>query len=234
MLREQTLLTKLIWAALLIIAADALLTGRLPVAFVALATLGLSAVPVVFARWAAVYVPPSFMLAVVAFVGGTLFLGEVYDFYERFWWWDITMHGASALGFGLIGFLLVFMMFQGDRFAAPHLAVAFFGFCFAVAIGAAWEVFEFVMDQLFGLNMQKSGLMDTMGDLIVDIIGAFLGATVGWAYLKGRQAAGLQKLVAEFVERNPRFFSRLNGDKPVTRPRGPDTEQTGARRNGAD
>ena len=38
--------------------------------------------------------------------------------------------------------------------------------CFAITIGALWEVFEFGMDQLFGLNMQKSGLLDTMGDLI--------------------------------------------------------------------
>lgn len=243
MLREQTALTKFIWAALLIIAADALVTGSLPVAFVALSSLGLSLAPVLVARWADIHVPPSFMLAVVAFVGGTLFLGEVYDFYERFWWWDIAMHGASALGFGLIGFLLVFMMFQGDRFAAPHAAVAFFGFCFAVAAGAAWEVFEYAMDQLFGLNMQKSGLDDTMGDLIVDFVGAVAGAAAGWAYLKGRQAVGLHRLIAEFIEHNPRLFSRTGDRHGRGHPHGQDTEQLGgkpaadtpeSRRNGAD
>jgi len=238
-LGEQTWITKAIWAALLVIAADALLTGQFPTAFIALATLALSLVPVLFARWAAVHVPASFMLAVVAFVGGTLFLGEVWDFYERFWWWDIAMHGASALAFGLIGFVLVFMMFQGDRFAAPHGAVAFFGFCFAVAIGSAWEVFEFAMDQIFGLNMQKSGLKDTMGDLITDIAGAVVGALAGYAYLKGRQAAGLQRLIAEFIERNPQLFTRHRARKVTAGPPGRDTSQTGAEkpaagRNGAD
>ena len=29
-------------------------------------------------------------------------------------------------------------------------------------IGAVWEIFEYGMDQTFGLNMQKSGLDDTM------------------------------------------------------------------------
>lgn len=230
MLRDQTWLTKLIWVALLIIAADALVTGQLPTAFIALATFALSLGPVVFARWAAVHVPASFMLAVVAFVGGTLFLGEVWDFYGRFWWWDIAMHGGSALGFGLIGFVLVFMMFQGDRFAAPHGAVAFFGFCFAVAMGAAWEVFEYAMDTVFGLNMMKTGLDDTMSDLIVDIAGAVIGAFAGLAYLKGRQAAGLQRWIAEFVERNPQLFIRHK----VGRPSGRDTRQTGAGRNDAD
>ncbi|WP_242601748.1 hypothetical protein [Thalassovita autumnalis] len=170
--------------------------------------------PLFVARWAEVVVPPSFILAIVLFVGGTLFLGETFDFYETFWWWDIAMHGGSAVGFGLIGFVLVFMMFQGNAFAAPPIAMAFFAFCFAMTIGAFWEIFEFAMDQMFGLNMQKSGLMDTMGDLIVDAIGAFIGASAGWLYLKylthDGPRHGLPAVIAEFIAKNPRFFSRKN------------------------
>ncbi len=208
MFSEQTLLARVIWSVLAITALVAMIQTRWSLAFVALATLGLSLVPVLVARWAEVKVPPGFITAVVVFVGATLFLGEVFDFYERFWWWDIAMHGGSAVGFGLIGFVLVFMMFQGDRFAAPHFAIAFFAFCFAVMIGVVWEVFEFSMDQLFGLNMQKSGLVDTMGDLIVDMIGAGLGAASGYAYLKGLQYGGLTGIIDEFVSRNPRFFRK--------------------------
>ncbi|WP_163849762.1 hypothetical protein [Pseudooceanicola aestuarii] len=208
MFSEQTLVARLIWAALLISAAVSLILGRWSLTFVSLATLGLSVAPLFVARWVEVRVPPSFIAAMVIFVGGTLFLGEVFDFYERFWWWDIAMHGGSAVGFGLIGFVLVFMMFQGDRYAAPPWAISLFAFCFAVAIGAAWEVFEFSMDQLLGTNMQKSGLLDTMGDLIVDMIGASLGALTGFAYLKGQQLSGMTGLIAEFVKRNPRFFRR--------------------------
>ena len=226
-------MTQAIWVVLLIIAAVALIAGRLAVAFIALATLTMSLAPVLVARWAAIHVPASFILAVVGFVGGTLLLGEVWEFYERFWWWDIAMHGASALGFGLIGFVLVFMMFQGDRFAAPHAAVAFFGFCFAVAIGAGWEVFEYAMDRIFGLNMQKSGLDDTMGDLMVDFVGAAVGAAAGWAYLRGRQAAGLQRLIAEFVEHNPHLFSKARRERRPPPPGG-DTRRTYSGRNGAD
>jgi hypothetical protein len=208
MFRKQSLLTRAIWAALVLVAAEALITGRLSLAFIALLTLGLSMVPVYVARWAEVEVPPGFMLAVVAFVGGTIFLGEVFDFYNRFWWWDIAMHGGSAIGFGLTGFVLVFMMFQGDRFAAPPSAIAFFAFCFALAIGAMWEVFEFAMDQSFGTNMQKSGLDDTMGDLIVDMGGALIGAGSGYAYLRGRALGGLTGTIEYFVSRNPRLFRK--------------------------
>jgi hypothetical protein len=187
----------------------ALVQWRLELAFVALATLALSLAPVAVARWADIHVPPSFIAALVIFVGATLFLGEVFDFYERVWWWDIAMHAGSAIGFGLIGFVLVFMIFQGDRYAAPPIALAFMAFCFAIFIGTAWEVFEFAMDRLFGFNMQKSGLQDTMGDLIVNMAGAVVAAATGFAYLKGRARGGLAALIDEFVRTNPRFFRRF-------------------------
>jgi hypothetical protein len=65
------------------------------------------------------------------------------------------------------------------------------------------------MDQAFGFKMQKSGLMDTMGDLIVDAVGAFIGAATGFGYLKGQARGGLAVLIDEFVTRNPRYFRRL-------------------------
>ena len=209
MFADQTWLARAIWLALAGVGLFALVELRLELAFVALGTLALSFAPVVVARWTDVHVPPSFIAALVLFVGATLFLGEVYDFYERFWWWDMVMHGASAVGFGLIGFVLVFMMFQGDRYAAPPVAVAFFAFCFAMTIGTVWEILEFFMDQSFGFNMQKSGLMDTMGDLITNAVGALLGAATGFFYLKGQGKGGLAVLIDQFVTRNPRLFRRL-------------------------
>ncbi|MDQ7070496.1 MAG: hypothetical protein Q9M48_07135 [Rhodobacterales bacterium] len=211
MFRTQSLLTQIIWTLLAVLAFGALVTGHYSLGFLALITLAVSVAPLLVARWANITVPPVFIAAVVLFVAGTLFLGEAYDFYNRFWWWDIMLHGGSAAGFGLIGFVLVFMMFQGDRFAAPHFAIAVFAFCFAIAIGVIWEVFEFLMDQSFGLNMQKSGLLDTMGDLIMDMLGAFIGAGSGYIYLKGRDRSGLPGVIGDFVRRNPRFFPRFFG-----------------------
>ena len=125
MFAEQTWVAKVIWALLAFFVLDALFQRNWPLAFVALITLLLSMAPVFVARWADLFIPPSFIAAIVVFIGGTLFLGEVFDFYYRFWWWDLVMHGGSAIGFGLIGFVLVFMMFQGDRYAAPPFAVVF-------------------------------------------------------------------------------------------------------------
>ncbi len=144
----------------------------------------------------------------MVFVFGTIFLGEAFDFYTRYWWWDVILHAGSAVGFGLAGFLFVFMLFEGDRYAAPAWAVAFISFCFALSIGTLWEIFEFAMDQIFGLNMQKSGLIDTMWDLIVDTLGASIGAIAGLSYLKGQELGGLTAAIREFVAANRRFFRK--------------------------
>ncbi len=203
-------LTRIIWLGLVLATAVALVLGHWSLAFVSLATLVLALLPVFFARRFAIHLPNSFTAFIAIFVIAAIIFGEHFDFYDRYWWWDIALHGASSLGFGLVGFLFVFMVFEGDRYAAPPIFVAFMSFCFAVTIGALWEIFEFTMDQTFGTNMQKSGLMDTMGDLIVDVIGATVGALVGFLFLKGREVGGLARFIRDFLRENKRFYRKLD------------------------
>jgi hypothetical protein len=113
MYKGQAWLTLGIWAVLLLFGLDALITGQLSLAFISFATLGLAMAPAYIAKWAEIHVPRGFIAATTVFVGMTLFLGEVYDFYDKYWWWDMVLHFGSAVGFGMIGFVLVFMMFQG-------------------------------------------------------------------------------------------------------------------------
>lgn len=205
---SQPLAVLAIWLVLLAEFCASLWERQWPLAFVALATFVLTLLPRVVVGWFSIRLPTSFLVGITVFIFCTIFLGEAFDFYNRYWWWDAALHFGSALGFGLIGFLLVFMMFDGDSHRAPALSVAFFGFCFAMTIGALWEVFEFAMDQLFGMNMQKSGLRDTMGDLIVDALGAFIGAAAGYLYLRGGRGRGLTGAISAFVGQNRRYFRR--------------------------
>ncbi len=63
------------------------------------------------------------------------------------------------------------------------------------------------MDQIFGLNMQKSGLQDTMWDLIVDVAGAAFMSILGWGYINNREEDSfLERWIRDFVEKNPRLF----------------------------
>lgn len=207
-LSKQPFVTWIIWTVLLLASITGLFTQQWSVVFVSITAIALTILPALFVSRFEIHLPMSFLAAISIFVFATLFLGEIYDFYERFWWWDILLHGGSAMGFGLIGFLFVFYLFEGDKYAAPPIAVAFVAYCVAITIGATWEIFEFLMDVTFGLNMQKSGLPDTMGDLIVDAIGAGFGATAGFFYLKGRELGGPQGVISEFLTLNKRFFRK--------------------------
>jgi hypothetical protein len=208
-LRQQPTVVKVIWAVLAVALIVALVTARWSLAFVSVATLVLSLLPGIVVRRLGVRLPVSFFAIINVFVFSTIFLGEAFDFYERYWWWDVLLHGGSAVAFGIIGLLFALFLFEGDRYAAPPWALALIAFTFAVFIGVGWEVFEFGMDQLFGLNMQKSGLIDTMWDLIVDMIGALLGAVAGFLYLKGRELGGPSRMLSEFIAGNRRLFRKF-------------------------
>ncbi len=190
------------------IGLGALLGARWDLSFVAAATLGLSLLPSAFAARFHIALPVPFVVFITLFLFGALFMGEAFDFYDRFWWWDLVLHGSSAVGFGLTGFLLVFMLFEGDRFAAPSLAITLIAFACAVTIGTAWEIFEFLMDLGLGLNMQKSGLDDTMLDLIIDAVGAAIGASFGYLYLLGRNDGIASRLIRDFIARNRHLYRR--------------------------
>lgn len=131
--------------------------------------------------------PTEIELITILFIYATLFLGEAHNFYFRFWWWDNLLHLCSAIIFGFIGFTILYFMVNRHELSARPWTLALFSFSFAIAIGTLWEIFEFFMDSFFGLNMQKSGLLDTMGDLIVDTIGAILSSSIAFGYLKLRK-----------------------------------------------
>lgn len=153
-----------------------------------------------------VRIPAEFELLAVLFIFASLFLGEVHSYYERFWWWDALLHLGSGMLFGILGFLLVYSINQrqlGELGLRPAF-VALFAFAFAVALGTLWEIFEFAMDQLFGLNMQKSGLVDTMWDLIIDAAGAIVMSLLGWGYLQTREVDSfLERWIEKYLEANP-------------------------------
>ena len=111
---------------------------------------------------------------------------------------------------GLVGFLVLLTLYRRKRVIAAPFSIALFSFSLAAAIGGIWEIFEFGMDQLFGLNMQKSGLMDTMFDIIVNDVGAFLSSLLGYFYLKGGEVPILSRIIRRFKKENPSIGKELS------------------------
>jgi len=202
-------LTLFLQLTLLIGAILAVMQGRWLAAIATAGIIIMTFLPLMLGRRFAVHIPPEFEVLAVVFMYASLFLGEVHGYYVRFWWWDAILHVGSGFLLGILGFLLVYVLNEHDN-VDLHMRprfVALFAFMFAVGIGALWEIFEFAMDQLFGLTMQKSGLIDTMWDLIVDTVGAAVIALLGWSYLRNAgNSSFLERWITAFVSANPRLF----------------------------
>ena len=172
----------------------------------------LSLLPLVLRRRMQIYIPPPFEILAILFVFAAVFLGEIRNYYFKFWWWDVALHTSSGFLLGIFGFLLVYALNEEEHIEL-HMKprfVALFSFLFAVAAGALWEIFEFAMDTVFGLNMQKSGLVDTMWDLIVDTIGALVISLLGLYYMKKGGDYFLERWIDRFIKDNPGIFKRGN------------------------
>ncbi|HET8807422.1 MAG TPA: hypothetical protein VFM76_03505 [Methylophaga sp.] len=175
----------------------------------------ISLYPLFLARHFQLRIPTEFQLLTIGFVFAAVFLGEVHGYYTKFWWWDIVLHTSSGFLLGIIGFLLVYVLNESER-VELHMRpgfVAFFAFLFALGIGALWEIFEFAMDSVFGMNMQKpmfgdySGLTDTMWDLMVDAVGALIISVLGYGYIKTTDDGSfLERMIERFIRSNPRLF----------------------------
>ena len=197
--------------------------------FLCILTLILFIMPSVVQATFKVEFPTLLEIIILLFIFAAEILGEISAFYIKFPYWDTILHTLNGFLCGAIGFSLVEII-NGNkklRFELSPLFMAVVAFCFSMTIGVIWEIFEFSMDTLYHLDMQKDtvihsintgsldpirdnncvaitgieevvvngqelglggyldiGLFDTMYDLIVNFIGAFVFSVLGYGYVK--------------------------------------------------
>lgn len=193
--------------------------------FLSFLTLILTFLPFIVKKRHKIELPEEIQLIIVLFIYAGIFLGGVREFYYRFWWWDSLLHAIGGIGLGFAGFLILYSLHQSGKLKASPFLIALFSFCFALAIGALWEIFEFTIDSFFGFNMQEArglekvygyfntrfGLLDTMWDLILDSFGALLASVSGYFYLKKKEIFLFEKFIKRFEKKNPSFFKTKRG-----------------------
>lgn len=148
-------------------------------------------------KWS-IDIPNKMEIAYFIFLFCAIYLGEVHDFYYLIPNWDVILHAFSGATLGALGFFLI-SYFNDAEILNTNLSpffIAFFAFCFALASGAVWEIYEFLADSILQTNMQKfiladgtvlqgqQALFDTMKDLIVDAISAFTISAIGYFSIK--------------------------------------------------
>ncbi len=194
--------------SLLIAIISAIINENWLTLFMASFALTLTFLPALIERNYKIYLPTEFEFIVTIFIYASLFLGEVHKYYMKFWWWDLFLHSVAGITFGFLGFFIMYVLHKGKKVATSPVLIALFSFSFALAIGSVWEIFEFSIDRLLGANMQKSGLMDTMGDLIVNGSAALLTALIGYFYVKDGPSLLVNRFLTKFIQKNPQLFKK--------------------------
>lgn len=188
---------------LVIVIIESVITKKYQNTFIGVLSVLMTFYPSLLKKRLRVYLPASLQILITFFIFAAEFLGEFYNFYYKFPWWDNMLHLISGSVLGIIGFMFVYFLnkthIKNTRLS-PFFIVLF-AFCFSVTIGVFWEFFEFSVDRLFGFNMQKfrlpeeDGLIDTMVDLFVDTLGAFIVSTVGYIYMKNNKKTRVKRWI---------------------------------------
>ena len=199
--RIELMIAAVLQIGILVVTVGALIERQWLGAFSGSIVLLRTFAPALIERHLRVPLPVELTLFTSVFVYASFALGEVRDFYEKIWWWDLALHGVAALTIGIIGFLSIYVFYMTQRVQIAAGWIATITFALAVSLGTIWEIFEFLMDWNFGLNMQKSGLVDTMTDLMINAAGAAIAAVIGYFYVRGSDGLYGRRIIRSMVER---------------------------------
>lgn len=130
------------------------------------------------------YLPFEIELGIVTFIFVTLFLGEVGRFYDWIPLWDKFWHFQSGVLLSATGYVLVYILneYKELKLSLSPGFVSIFAITFSLAIGAIWEIVEFVGDSIFLSHWQLNNT-DTMWDLIADGSGALIISILGYFWM---------------------------------------------------
>jgi len=162
--------------------------GNFENVFLCLLTLVLFILPATLEHKLNIELPDTLQIIILLFIFAAEILGEIQSFYTTFPYWDTILHTLNGFLCAAIGFCLVDLFDRSERFSLT-LSPAFMAivaFCFSMTVGVLWEFFEFFMDKIFLLDMQKDTIVHVISSVTLDpanannavVVGPIVDATV--------------------------------------------------------
>jgi len=145
-------------------------TGNYENVFTCILTLILFLVPYIIEHKFKLDIPEFLEIIIFLFIFSAEILGELSSFYTKIPIWDDILHTINGFIMGAIGLSLIELLNNNKAFKlklSPFF-IAFFTFCFSMTIGVVWEFFEYGMDNLLGLDMQKDTIVTHIDSVIFD------------------------------------------------------------------
>lgn len=147
--------------------------GNFENVFLCVLTLFLFTLPSFLERIIRVEIPDTLEIIILLFIFAAEILGEIQAYYIQYPYWDTMLHTLNGFLCAAIGFSLLDILNRNEKlkFSLSPVYLAVVAFCFSMTIGVLWEFFEFSMDQLFLLDMQKDTVVNSIGSVMLDPTG---------------------------------------------------------------
>ena len=126
-----------------------------------------------------VEVPYSSQTALNIFIFVAVVIGSTLNNRTTFHHFDLFTHFVAGFASAWFGYDFANIIFRKRGVLGPGLS-AFTSLTFAITLSVGWEIYEFSMDSIYGMDLQirESGVWDTMIDFIMCAIGSVIGMLV--------------------------------------------------------
>lgn len=147
-----------------------ILRGEYESAFICLMVLILFILPFFIQQNFGIQLPTTLEIIILLFIFAAEILGELEGYFITYPNWDTMLHTTTGFLCAATGFALIDILNRNSRikFQLSPIYVALAAFCFSMTVGVLWEFFEFGMDRLFHLDMQKDTVVQSITSVMLD------------------------------------------------------------------
>ena len=147
-----------------------ILRGEYESAFICLLVLILFILPFFIQQNFGIQLPTTLEIIILLFIFAAEILGELEGYFITYPGWDTMLHTTTGFLCAATGFALIDILNRNSRikFHLSPIYVALAAFCFSMTVGVLWEFFEFGMDRLFHLDMQKDTVVQSITSVMLD------------------------------------------------------------------
>ena len=172
-LRQQPAVFAVYVVLRLIVVAElvlSILRGEYESAFICLLVLILFILPFFIQQNFGIQLPTTLEIIILLFIFAAEILGELEGYFITYPNWDTMLHTTTGFLCAATGFALIDILNRNSRikFQLSPIYVALAAFCFSMTVGVLWEFFEFGMDRLFHLDMQKDTVVQSITSVMLD------------------------------------------------------------------
>ena len=147
-----------------------IIRGEYESAFICLLVLALFILPFFIQQNFGIQLPSVLEIIILLFIFAAEILGELECYFITYPNWDSMLHTTTGFLCAATGFALIDILNRNSRikFQLSPVYVALAAFCFSMTVGVLWEFFEFGMDRVFHLDMQKDTVVQSITSVMLD------------------------------------------------------------------